>query len=364
MSDRTPKVTKTESDRSDVYQEMQCQRPIPAGEQPPPYPFEVRTVAIRSPMIFGCDLMRTSTGGQARLLSPLRYPGAKRQLIPMFEDLLRRRLVSTFVEPFAGGASVSLHLAANGLADRVVLGEADPLVYHFWQIACFDTDWLVDQVETIEISLDTWDRLRDGGDESPRGQALACLFLNRTSFSGILHPRAGPIGGRAQQSVYDLGCRFPRGELARRLRLVGQLAQAGRIAEVCLGDYESTVTRALQAYGSAGTLVYLDPPFFAKAATLYRKSFDLEDHRRLARYVMGLHEPWVLSYDHHPVIRDLYSVPLVRLPGDPRDEQRPRHHLTTRTLHYTAHSRRGAGDEFLVTNLSNLPELTDTKART
>ena len=308
-------------------------------------------------------MMQTSADGRARLLSPLRYPGAKRQLIPMFDALLRDRSTTTFVEPFAGGASVSLHVAANGLADRVILGESDPLVYQFWQTACFDTDWLVDQVETVDVSLSTWDRFRNAEDETPRGQALACLFLNRTSFSGILHRRAGPIGGRAQRSAYNIGCRFPRGELARRLQLVGKLAQAGRIAAVYLGDYQATVTAALEAYGSADALVYLDPPFYAKAAKLYRESFTSEDHRLLAWYLMGLRESWVLSYDHHPAIHDLYSVPLVRIPSDAAiDGKSPSHHLTTRTLRYTAHSRRGTGDEFLVTNLPYLPDISNTKA--
>lgn len=315
----------------------------------------------RSPSSFISDGMQVSANGRARLLSPLRYPGAKRQLIPMFDLLLRNRFTTTFIEPFAGGASVSLHVAANGLADRVVIGEADPMLYYFWQIACFDTDWLIEQVETVEVSLSAWDRFRDRSDLTPRGQALACLFLNRTSFSGILDRRAGPIGGRAQQSAYNLACRFPRVELARRLRLVGELTKAGRLALVCMGDYEDTVTEALESYGSDGAFVYMDPPFFAKASRLYRRSFALEDHRRLARYVMGLRAPWVLSYDHHPVIEDLYSVPLIRLPGEPPDSGRLRHHLTTRTLHYTAHSRRGSGDEFLVTNLPNLPDAIDPR---
>lgn len=319
---------------------------------------KVAVSASLASAIFPSDLMQMSTDGRARLLSPLRYPGAKRQLIPMFDALLRDRPTSTFIEPFAGGASVSLHVAANGLTDRVVLGESDPLVYQFWQTACFDTEWLISQVQSVDVSLRTWDRLRDTQDENARTQALACLFLNRTSFSGILHRRAGPIGGRAQRSAYGIGCRFPRGELVRRLRLVGELARAGRIAVVYLGDYQATITTAMKTYGSAEALVYLDPPFYAKAATLYRDSFTTEDHRRLACYVMGLNKPWVLSYDHHLAIHDLYSVPLVRLPGDDYDHGKPpSHHLTTRTLHYTAHSRRGMGDEFLVTNLPCLPDI-------
>jgi DNA adenine methylase len=347
-----------------VFQDIQRQEVDSAQDTPDSCLSEISPAAEScSSGIFASELMQMSTNGRARLLSPLRYPGAKRQLIPMFDALLRDRNTGTFIEPFAGGASVSLHVAANGLADRVVLGESDPLVYQFWQTACFDTDWLISQVETVDVSLSTWNRLRNAEDGDPRGQALACLFLNRTSFSGILHRRAGPIGGRAQRSAYGIGCRFPRGELVRRLQLVGKLAEAGRIAVVYLGDYQATITTALKTYGSADALVYLDPPFFAKAATLYRESFTTEDHRRLARYVMGLREPWVLSYDHHPAIHDLYSVPLVRLPSDDVDYRKsPSHHLTTRTLHYTAHSRRGTGDEFLVTNLPDLPDISGTGA--
>jgi hypothetical protein len=41
-----------------------------------------------------------------------------------------------------------------------------------------------------------------------RDIAVKCLFLNRTTFSGILHGRAGPMGGRKQQSDYKIDCRF------------------------------------------------------------------------------------------------------------------------------------------------------------
>lgn len=289
------------------------------------------------------------------LLSPLRYPGGKRQLITLFEELLANRDVATFVEPFAGGASISLHVARNGLADRVVIGEADPLVYSFWRTAAFDTTWLVDQVKTIEVSVATWERLKANPGRTVRERALACLFLNRTSFSGILHRRAGPIGGKKQKSEYDIGCRFPREELIRRIQEVGKLRRSGKIAAVLRGDYQQTVATSVERFTSKEMLLYFDPPFYAKAQTLYRLSFVDADHRRLADYLMSCALPWVLSYDHHPVIEDLYSTPLIRIPGDDSNDARPSHHLARRTLAYTAHSQRGSGDEYVVTNLRSLP---------
>jgi DNA adenine methylase len=297
--------------------------------------------------------IRKGHAGAQRLPSPLRYPGAKRQLIPLFNRLLLRAPVKTFVEPFAGGASVALHVAANGLADRVVIGEADPLLRAFWHTACFDTAWLVRQVMTVEVSLAAWERFKRDAGSSRRSRALACLFLNRTSFSGILNDRAGPIGGRAQTSDYKIDCRFPRVELARRLRAVGELAASGRIAAVLAGDYQKSVGEARAQFGDEGMLLYLDPPFYNKGQSLYRKSFRDADHRRLADFVLGCQVPWLLSYDYHPAIADLYSTPLVRLPGEPA--VRASHRLERMTLTYTAHSRRGSGDELIVTNLPHLP---------
>ena len=311
-----------------------------------------RAIPHRSALVPGGD------AGHQRLTSPLRYPGAKRQLIPLFNSLLLQAPVGTFVEPFAGGASVALHVAVNGLAERVILGEADPLVYAFWHVACFDTPWIVEQIQTVDVTLANWERFKARPGETLRDRALSCLFLNRTSFSGILHERSGPIGGRSQCSPYPINCRFPRSELVRRVSVVGELAAAGRIGAVLCGDYQDTIAAAVGHSASRDALLYLDPPFYAKAQTLYRLSFGADDHRRLADYVMGCDIPWLLSYDSHPSIQDLYSTPLIRLPGEPEGAARPSHHLSRRTLTYTAHSRRGSGDEYIVTNLPRLPELT------
>jgi D12 class N6 adenine-specific DNA methyltransferase len=68
----------------------------------------------------------------ADLQSPLRYPGGKRQLVPFFVEILKLNGLTPlelFVEPFAGGAAVSLHLLASDAVEKVTLAERDPLVY-------------------------------------------------------------------------------------------------------------------------------------------------------------------------------------------------------------------------------------------
>jgi DNA adenine methylase len=182
----------------------------------------------------------------SRYQSPLRYPGAKSSLAPVIARILDAAKASRavpeinlLVEPFAGGASASLRLVGQGLVDRVLLADVDPLVTAFWQAAAADTEALIDRMH------DEWTRyVKPGGADAVArwdywrawaparnakpvtarlGLAMQCLFLNRTTFSGILHGKAGPIGGRKQESPYSIGCRWNPESIEERLRYVGYL---------------------------------------------------------------------------------------------------------------------------------------------
>lgn len=157
---------------------------------------------------------------KSSILSPLRYPGSKRRLAKYIGSTLEINELrpDLLVEPFAGGASVALNLLNSGHVEKIGLMDLDPLVSAFWQTTFFDTDWLVRQIESIEVTLHKWHKFKAKIPEKRRERALACLFLNRTSFSGILAPDAGPIGGQKQASAYGLDCRFPRQTLIERIR--------------------------------------------------------------------------------------------------------------------------------------------------
>jgi hypothetical protein len=165
----------------------------------------------------------TQAPGRRRgpLLSPLRYPGGKRRLVRYIERFfeLNELRPAVFVEPFAGGASVSLHVLQRNLVEEVILADLDPLVAGFWKTV-FDpagSQWLVDRIMSIPVTLAKWREFKAAQPRSDRERALTCLFLNRTSFSGILNERAGPLGGIGQTSEYPIDCRFPRDTLAHRV---------------------------------------------------------------------------------------------------------------------------------------------------
>lgn len=243
------------------------------------------------------------------ILSPLRYPGAKRRLGGYVAETLRlnRLRPKLFVEPFAGGASVALQLLSAELVEKIALGERDPLVGSFWKVAFFDTDWLIRRLRSATISLATWKRQRSMKRRDLRSLAFACLFLNRTSFSGILAPTAGPIGGQSQASDYDIGCRFTIATLERRLRQLAELRS--QVEFIRVGDYSATIEHAekLKQYAAADVFYYFDPPFFNKADRLYTYFFEPSDHTTFRDTVVAMESPWLLSYDAAPEIANLYQ---------------------------------------------------------
>lgn len=278
------------------------------------------------------------------VLSPLRYPGGKRRLVPYVKALLQANRVEPdlFLEPFAGGASVALELAATGTVEQIALADLDPWIASFWQTVFWDCDWLCGQVQSIEVDLATWDRFKRTRVRGRRGQALACLFLNRTSFNGALHRRAGPIGGRAQVGRYDIACRFPRERLVKRLRACEQLALEGRVAWVReVSALEAIGDARAQAKRSARSLfTYLDPPFWAKSRELYRHSFTDAEHGVLAQALRWLREPWLLSYDVAIEIEALFAHHDAR-------------HARVELLY--SGTQRTAYEELVITSLSALP---------
>ncbi len=244
----------------------------------------------------------------ASILSPLRYPGGKRRLAGYIAATIRLNGLrpKLFVEPFAGGASVALQLLNDGLVESIALGEKDPLLAGFWKTVFTDHEWLIKKLRHTEPTLANWDRFKNGQHQTDRQRALACIFLNRTSFSGIIAPSGGPLGGRAQQSAYTIGCRYSAELIAKRITQAAQLAE--RILFVNHGDWRHTVRRVKsRRYQRDEVLYYFDPPFYYKADKLYRFFFGERNHQNLHDALGNLGQHWLLSYDAAEPIVEMYQ---------------------------------------------------------
>lgn len=248
----------------------------------------------------------------ASRVSPLRYPGGKSLLSSYVGGVLEENLLAgcTFYEPYAGGASVSLDLLRMGFVDKAVLIERDPLVYAFWHSVFNDTDALCKAIEACEVTLETWHLLQATKlVDDPRSSnytllelGLSGLFFNRTNFSGIIG--AGPIGGQTQASAYKIDCRFNKISLIKQIKALSLLASR---VSIVFGD-ALTYLRKNTAKISAGfSFVYIDPPYYIQGRRLYRHNYTDADHEALATYITSQGYPWLVSYDDHPRIRELYA---------------------------------------------------------
>lgn len=246
--------------------------------------------------------------------SPLRYPGGKALLSTYVSGVLEENLLSgcTFYEPYAGGASVSLDLLRLGFIDKAVLVERDPLVYAFWHSVFKETEALCAAIEACPVTLATWhalqptravDNPRKVGSYTLLQLGLAGLFFNRTNFSGIIG--AGPIGGQGQKSVYKIDCRFNKVALVRQIRAASVLSSR---VSVRFGDAITFLRQNAAKISSGFSFVYIDPPYYAQGRKLYRHHYSDDDHSTLAMYMKAQGYPWLVSYDDHPRIRELYAT--------------------------------------------------------
>jgi DNA adenine methylase len=76
--------------------------------------------------------------------------------------------------------------------------------------------------------------------------------------------------------------------------------------KITCGDYERLFTAA-----GDNVWVYADPPYvkdteLERSGKLYQYGFTYDDHRRLASVIRDCPHKVCLSYDNHPLVRELY----------------------------------------------------------
>lgn len=82
---------------------------------------------------------------------------------------------------------------------------------------------------------------------------------------------------------------------------------AGRLQSVIVEnrDFEKLIAQ----YDRPDTMFYLDPPYLDTEDYYEDVGFTANDHQRLCDALMGIRGKFLLSYNDHPRIRELYSKP-------------------------------------------------------
>jgi DNA adenine methylase len=157
-------------------------------------------------------------------------------------------------------------------------------------------DALIERINTTIPSLQEFYRLNTTPRETIVDEAFHALFFNRTTFSGI--STAGPIGG-AKQDKYKVGCRYNAKTLTNTIKRLSEFRDR---VEVYSGDFEEFIINLPD-----DVFMYVDPPYYEKGDILYPERMSDSDHLRLHSTLTNQDRPYILSYDTHPFILDLYS---------------------------------------------------------
>lgn len=234
--------------------------------------------------------------------SPLRYPGGKSkflsQILPRVPSFLEYR------EPFVGGGSVFLALKQQYPDQVYWINDLYFELYLFWKQVQQDLGGMVAQVtqwrQQFPDGKELYQYLHTNQNQfTPLERASAFFVFNRITFSGTTES-----GGFSEQAFQK---RFTPSSIRRLSQLQGMLSNT----TITNLDYEAVV----KAPGE-GVFLYLDPPYYsATKSALYGKRGVLHksfDHQRFAKVMYDCPHQWLITYDDHPYIRNLFSFACIR----------------------------------------------------
>jgi len=279
-------------------------------------------------------------------VTPLRYPGGKRKIFPFFQDLIEHNgLVGAhYVEPFAGGAGLALSLLVSGYVKVIHLNDLDMAIYAFWKTVLEETDELCRRIKDVPINVDTWEQQRkiiEHPDHYAEVDiAFAAFFLNRTNRSGIL--RGGIIGGKKQAGKWKMDARFNKDELIKRIHRIAAYKGSIKVYNQESIQFLKNISEYVPV--QATSIIYADPPYYAKGHTLYYNHYQPSDHQNLAQAMQDLSYPWIVSYDDVEPVYAFY---------------RGTYYLRYQ-LHYTAQTRRRSGEVMFLQGLA-LPPIEENR---
>ncbi|MGP6856826.1 DNA adenine methylase [Klebsiella pneumoniae] len=249
-----------------------------------------------------------------RASSPFRYPGGKDKLASFLAIFLNHNNLnnSIFIEPFCGGAGASLSLLLSGYVREIHINDKNFALYCFWDQLVSNTDKLLDKVYETVPTIAEWHKqkeiyfasINDRERYSNLDYGYSVFFLNRTNRSGVLS--AGPIGGQDQTGSYKIDCRYTVKTLIKKIEAIAAFKERIHVYnEDCLSFME----RFNNDVGYEDNFIYLDPPYVKEGRNIYSKDFCFinDEHVNLKNYIVSHKKRWLISYDDHPLIHDLYS---------------------------------------------------------
>ena len=240
--------------------------------------------------------------------TPLRYPGGKSRITGFISKIIKDNNIvdGNYVEPFAGGCGVALNLLLSGIVKDIYINDKDRSIYAFWYSILNNCDEFIEKINSVDISVEEWkkqQKIQKNKEDCDLFElGFSTFFLNRTNRSGII--KGGIIGGLHQNGAWKLDVRFNKEKLIDKILKIVKYKENIHLYNLDAVDFLDTIVPQLNV---ANTLFYLDPPYYVKGGQLYMNYFKHEDHVRILNAVRKLKHHWLVSYDNHKEINELYG---------------------------------------------------------
>jgi DNA adenine methylase len=234
--------------------------------------------------------------------SPFRYPGGKTWLVPYIRLWLSKYEPDEieFIEPFAGGAIISLTVAFEQLARSVTLIELDIDVISVWQtILSDDATWLANRILHFDLTDSSAEQELSRIPTSVRERAFQTILRNRINRGGILAPGAGRLkygeNGKGLLSRW-----YPKTLYKRIMEITKFQSTISCIHGNGLEYIESN-------HNQKNAIFFIDPPYTAggkKAGSRLYTHYIL-DHDKLFSLVSQIKGDFLMTYDNAAEVNEL-----------------------------------------------------------
>ena len=233
--------------------------------------------------------------------SPFRYPGGKTWLVKQIREWLDAHGGDDveLIEPFAGGAIVSLTAVAEDLVGSAVLVERDEDVRDVWRAIVGNfCRTLAEQIRDFKFTSENLKKELSKKGGHIRDRAFRTILKNRVNRNGIIAPSGGMLkngeNGAGRKSRW-----YPE-TLSDRILEIVKYKDRLHVARCKTGLYYMRK----RAYDE-NAIFFIDPPYPKVGRRLYKhSSVDPEKVFKRADEVTG---DFLLTYRNTEEIRSLIS---------------------------------------------------------
>ena len=230
------------------------------------------------------------------LKSPFRYAGGKSWFVKIARKWISNRPVrpKLLVEPFAGGANISLSAVHANLVDKAEFSELDRDVAATWKsMLNGHAFWLAEKVRTFPIGRRNVIQHLEQKPTTLHDRAFHCLLRNRTARGGVIADGAGLI--RKGEDGMGVRSRWYPKTISDRIAAISAVSEK-------LDFFQCDGFKLIQKNKhKKNVLFFVDPPYTKAARRLYRH-WNI-DHERLFRVLQKVKGDVLMTYDDTREVR-------------------------------------------------------------